>query len=168
MKIKIGSKLLWCNETALETERIIETQDVIHWNNFYEHWNKRHADFEQSSTDKLSPGNGVVRSPGNEIITFALGLDCASSKKMWVNKLYDYKDRRLREWKKCFLIVLFSLARKKILWWEFLISGEYLGNRKAEGCCSNREPLDQIRRVGMFETVSRILKRLYIMIRIIW
>ena len=28
-------------------------QDVIHWNNFFEHWNKQHADFEQSSTDNL-------------------------------------------------------------------------------------------------------------------
>ena len=131
MKIKIGRKLLWCNETALEIERIIETQDVIHWNNFYEHWNKRHADFEQSSTDKLSPGNGVVRSPGNEIITFALGLDCASSKKMWVNKLYDYKDGRLREWKKCFLIVLFSLARKKIFMMRIFDIGRIFGKSES-------------------------------------
>ena len=27
-------------------------------------------DFEQSSTGSLSPGNGVVKSPGDEVITF--------------------------------------------------------------------------------------------------
>ena len=97
MKIKIGNKLLWCNKIALEIERIIETQDLIHWNNFFEDWNKRHVDFEQSSTDNLSPGKGVVRSPGDEVITFVPGLDFASSRKTWVNMLYDYKDDRLQE-----------------------------------------------------------------------
>ena len=139
MKIKIGSKLLWYNEIPPKIERIIETQDVIHWNNFFENWNRRHVDFEQSSTNNLSPGNSVVSSPGDEVITFVPGLDCASSRKTWVNRQYDYKDGRLREWRKCFLVVLCSLARKKLFWWKLSISGEYLWNRKAGGCCSNRE-----------------------------
>ena len=123
--------LLWCNEVVLEIERIIEMQDVIHWNNFFEHWNKQHADFKQSSTDNLSPGNGVVRSPGNKVITFVLILDCASSRMTSVKRLLDYKDGRLREWRKCSFIVLSSLARKENLWWKFWISGEYLWNRES-------------------------------------
>ena len=91
---------------------------------------KRHADFEQSSTSNLSPGNSVVRSPGDNVITFVLGLDCAPSRKTWVNRLYDYKDGRLREWRKCFLIVVCSLSIKKKLWWKFSISWEYLQNRE--------------------------------------
>ena len=126
LKIKIGSKLLWCNKIALEIERIIEIQDVIHWNNFFEHWNK-----QQSSTDNVSPGNGAVRSSGDEVFTFVPGLDCASSRKTWVNRLYDYKDGRLQEWRKCFLIFVCSLARKKILWWKFSILGEYLWNQES-------------------------------------
>ena len=82
------------------------------------------TDSEQSPTDNLSPGNGILRSPGYEVITFVAGLYCASSRKTWVNRLYDYKDGRLWEWRKCFLIVLCSLARKKFLWWKFSISGE--------------------------------------------
>ena len=54
-------------------------------------------DLKQSSTDNLSPGKGVVRSPGDEVITFVPGLDFASSRKTWVNMLYDYKDDRLQE-----------------------------------------------------------------------
>ena len=123
--------LLWCNEVVLEIERIIEMQDVIHWNNFFEHWNKQHTDFKQSSTDNLSPGNGVVRSPGNKVITFVLILDCASSRMTSVKRLHDYKDGRLREWRKCSFIVLSSLARKENLWWKFWISGEYLWNRES-------------------------------------
>ena len=57
--------------------------------------------------------NGVVRRPGDKVITFVPDLDCASSRKTWVNGLHDYKGGRLREWRKCFLIALFSLARKK-------------------------------------------------------
>ena len=131
MKIKIGSIFLGCHEIALKIDWMIETQDVIHLKTFFEHWNKQHTHFEKSSTDNLSPGNGVVRSPGDEVITFVLGLDCASSRKTWVNRLYDYKDGRLREWRKCFLIIVFSLARKKLLWGEFSISGEYLWNRES-------------------------------------
>ena len=82
------------------------------------------TDFEQSPTDNLSPGNGILRSPGYEVITFVAGLYCASSRKTWVNRLYDYQDGRLWEWRKCFLTVLCSLARKKFLWWKFSISGE--------------------------------------------
>ena len=51
--------------------------------------------FEQSFTNNLSPGNGVVRSPGDEVITFVSGLDCASTRETWVNRQYDYKDGRL-------------------------------------------------------------------------
>ena len=131
MKIKIGSIFLGCHEIALRIDWMIETQDVIHLKTFFEHWNKQHTHFEKSSTDNLSPGNGVVRSPGDEVITFVLGLDCASSRKTWVNRLYDYKDGRLREWRKCFLIIVFSLARKKLLWGKFSISGEYLWNRES-------------------------------------
>ena len=36
--------------------------------------------FEQSFTNNLSPGNGAVRSPGDEVITFVPGLDCASTR----------------------------------------------------------------------------------------
>ena len=89
---QIRSKILWCNEIALEIERIIGTQDVIPCNNFFESWNKGYAGFEQSSTDNLSPGKGVVRRPGDKVITFVPGLGCASSRKMWVNRLCDYKD----------------------------------------------------------------------------
>ena len=131
MKIKIGSIFLGCHEIALKIDWMIETQDVIHLKTFFEHWNKQHTHFEKSSTDNLSPGNGVVRSPGDEVITFVLGLDCASSRKTWVNRLYDYKDGRLREWRKCFLIIVFSLARKKLLWGKFSKSGEYLWNRES-------------------------------------
>ena len=146
MRIKIGSKLLWYNKIALEIERIIGMQDVIHCSNFFEHWNKGHSDFEQSSTNNLGPGNGVVRCPGDKVIILVLGLDCVSSRMTWVNRLYDYKDGRLREWKKCFLIALCSLARKEILWWKFSISGEQLWNQesgrlllKSEASRSNRE-----------------------------
>ena len=100
--------LLWCNENVLEIERIIGMQDVIHCNNFFEYWNKRHANFEQSSTDNLSSRNGVVRRPWDKVITFVPDLDCASSRETWVNGLHDYKD------------VFSSLSavwqEKKILW----------------------------------------------------
>ena len=115
MKIKIGSIFLGCHEIALRIDWMIETQDVIHLKTFFEHWNKQHTHFEKSSTDNLSPGNGVVRSPGDEVITFVLGLDCASSRKTWVNRLYDYKDGRFQEWRKCFLKVLCSWARKNFM-----------------------------------------------------
>ena len=112
-------------------------QDVIHWNNFFEHWNKQHTDFEQSSTDILSPGNGVVRSPGDEVITFVPGLDFVSSRKMWV---YDYKDGILQEWRKCFLIILCSLARKKVFYGKnFQYQENICETGKAGGCCSNQE-----------------------------
>ena len=129
MKIRIGSKLLWCNEIALEIERIIETQDVIHWNNFCEHWNKQQANFKQSSTDNVNPGNGVVRSPGDEVITFHPGVNCVASRKTCVNRLHDYKDGRLREWRSVFLSFSAVWQQKKCLWWKFSISGEYLWNR---------------------------------------
>ena len=87
---QIRSKILWCNKITLEIERIIGTQDVIPRNNFFEPWNKGHAGFEQSSTDNISPG--VVRRPRDKVITFVPGLGCASSRKMWVNRLCDYKD----------------------------------------------------------------------------
>ena len=144
--------LLWCNEIALESERIIGMQDVIHCNNFFERWNKRHANFEQSSTDNLSSGNGIVRRPGDKVITFVPDLDSASSRKTWVNGLHDYKDGRLREWRKCFLIALCSLARKKFFYGK---NSRYWENNckigKAGGCCSNPDPPDQIGRVGIFQ-----------------
>ena len=150
MKIKIGSIFLGCHEIALKIDWMIETQDVIHLKTFFEHWNKQHTHFEKSSTDNLSPGNGVVRSPGDEVITFVLGLDCASSRKTWVNRLYDYKDGRLQEWRKCFLIIVCSLARKQNYGENFRYQENICEIGRAGGCCSNREPPDQIGRVGMF------------------
>ena len=113
MRIKIGSKLLWYNKIALEIERIIGMQDVIHCSNFFEHWNKGHSDFEQSSTNNLGPGNGVVRCPGDKAIILVLGLDCVSSRMTWVNRLYDYKDGRLREWKKVFSHCSLQFGKKR-------------------------------------------------------
>ena len=143
--------LLWCNEIALEIERIIGMQDVIHCNNFFEHWNKRHTNFEQSSTDNLTSGNGVVRRPGDKVITFVPDLECASSRNTWVNGLHDYKDGRLQGWRKYFLIALCSLARKK----NYGKNSRYWENNceigRAGGYCSNPEPSDQIGKVGIFQ-----------------
>ena len=126
---------------------------MIYWNNFLKHWNKRHMGFEQSFTNNLSPGNGVVRSPGDEVITFVPGLDCASTRETWVNRQYDYKDGRLWEWRKCFLIIVYSLARKKNYGENFQYQENICEIGSAGSCCSNREPLDQIRRVGMFACI---------------
>ena len=101
-------------------------------------------------------GNGVVRSLGDEVITFVPGLNCGSSRKSWVNKngcritkMVDFENEDGIFWS-------FSAV-----WQEKKIYGEIFRHREniweigsAGSCCSNREPLDQIERVEMFAIIK--------------